>query len=228
MRIATYNVEWFDVLFDDDGRLIADDSWSVRHDVTKAMQIEALGIVFTAMDADAVLVIEAPDTNRRRDTVRALETFASVFDLRACKAVMGFANDTRQEIALMYDPGMLSAAHDPKGPAPVPGVPPGEGAPRFDGTFRIDLDVDATEDKVVFSKPPFEVAMTVRATGADDPPDRHASEIQGATWRGKSQRRDAPLDREPAQTIGAGDLGARTGRRASGEGGAGHPAGGSE
>lgn len=165
MRIATYNVEWFDVLFDDDGGLVADDSWSVRHDVTKAMQIEALGIVFTAMDADAVMVIEAPDSNRRRDTVRSLETFASVFDLRARKAVMGFANDTRQEIALIYDPDMLSAEHDPKGPAPVPGAPVGAGAPRFDGTFRIDLDIDSTEDKVVFSKPPFEVAMNVRATG---------------------------------------------------------------
>jgi endonuclease/exonuclease/phosphatase family metal-dependent hydrolase len=47
----------------------------------------------------------------------------------------------------------------------VPGAPQVAGAPRFDGTFRIDLDIDATEDKVVFSKPPLEVEMTVLATG---------------------------------------------------------------
>ena len=166
MRIATYNVEWFDALFDDDGALLTNDDWSARHNVTKQMQIEALGIVFTALDADAVMIIEAPDKSRKRDTVPALEAFASAFELRARKAVMGFANDTQQEIALLFDPDVFDAVHDPKGSAPVPGAPKLTGAPRFDGTFRIDLDVDATEDKVVFSKPPFEVALTVKATGA--------------------------------------------------------------
>ena len=165
MRIATYNVEWFDALFDDFGRLIADDTWSARHDVTKAMQIEALGIVFTALDADAVMVIEAPDSSRKRDTIPALEAFAAAFELRTRKAVMGFTNDTQQEIALLFDPDLFEAVHDPQGPAPVPGAPADNGAPRFDGTFKIDLDIDATEDKVVFSKPPLEVALTVRATG---------------------------------------------------------------
>lgn len=165
MRLATYNVEWFDALFDDSGQLLVDDAWSARHNVTRAMQIEALGIVFTAMDADAVMVVEAPDTNRQRDTVRALEGFAEAFALRARRAVMGFSNDTQQEIALLYDPDIVSARHDPRGQAPVPGAPQVDGAPRFDGTFRIDLDIDATEDRVVFSKPPLEVAMTVRATG---------------------------------------------------------------
>ena len=61
MRIATYNIEWFNNLFDDDGVLLMDDGWSGRHDVTRAMQIEALGIVFAALDADAIMVIEAPD-----------------------------------------------------------------------------------------------------------------------------------------------------------------------
>ena len=165
MRIATYNVEWFDTLFDDLGALVSDGSWSARHDVTKLMQTEALGIVFTALDADAIMVIEAPDTSRQRDTLRALESFATAFGLRALRAVMGFSNDTQQEIALMYDPDMVSARHDPKGLAPLPGVPHSDGAPRFDGVFRIDLDIDATEDRVVFSKPPLEVDMTVHATG---------------------------------------------------------------
>ena len=116
MRIATYNVEWFHALFHDDGQLIDDDSWSSRRDVTKAQQTQALGAVFQAMDADAVMVVEAPDTSPKRSGVRALETFAERYDLRARKALIGFANDTQQEIALLYDPDKMTAEHDPRGP----------------------------------------------------------------------------------------------------------------
>ena len=157
MRIATYNVEWFASLFDDQNKLQVDDGWSSRHDVTRAQQIEALGIVFTALDADAVMVIEAPDTSPRADTVAALEHFAQTFGLRARKAIMGFSNDTQQEIALLYDPDQLTAHHDPIGQQT--GAKGQGGAPRFDGVLRIDLDVDASEDQVVFSKPPLELAL---------------------------------------------------------------------
>ena len=85
MRIATYNIEWFDALFDDDGRLLDNGGWSGRRDVTRAEQIAALGHVFRTMDADAVMVIEAPDTNRRRNTIAALQTFAEAFDLRTSR-----------------------------------------------------------------------------------------------------------------------------------------------
>lgn len=156
MRIATYNVEWFDALFEDNV-LAVDDAWSARHNVTRAQQTEALGIVFTALDADAVMVIEAPDTSKAADTIAALEHFAASFDLRARKAIMGFANETQQEIALLYDPDAMQVRHDPQGPAT--GKKGSAAAPRFDGTFRIDLDVDAKEDLVTFSKPPLELAV---------------------------------------------------------------------
>lgn len=150
IRLATYNVEWFDSLFDDDGTPLLTSEWSSRRDVTRVAQLEALAHVFRAMDADAVLIVEAPDANLRRSGTRALESFAAQFGLRTRRAVMGFANDTQQEIALLYDPDQLSAAHDP-GETP--------GAPRFDEAFEIDLDVDAQHDRVVFSKPPLELAM---------------------------------------------------------------------
>lgn len=158
MRIATYNVEWFSNLFDERDQLLMDDGWSGRKDVTRAQQIESLGIVFTAVDADAWMIIEAPDENRKHSSVAALENFARAFDLRANKALIGFGNDTQQEIALLFDPEKLSACHDPKG---VETGKKGAGdAPRFDSVFRIDLDIDATEDMVRFSKPPLEVAVT--------------------------------------------------------------------
>ncbi|AXI47466.1 endonuclease [Sulfitobacter sp. SK012] len=157
MRIATYNVEWFGNLFDKKDRLIDDNGSSGRYGVTRAQQIAALATVFRALDADAIMVIEAPDQGRRHSTIAALTGFADRFGLRANAAIMGFANDTQQEIALMYDPSVLEVSHDPQGAATGPDGT--TGAPRFDGVLRIDLDIDATEDLVVFSKPPLELAL---------------------------------------------------------------------
>ena len=107
--------------------------------MTRADQLTALGIVFTAMDADAVMIIEAPDDNRTRSTVRALETFAHAYGLRARKALLGFRNATQQEIALLYNPDVFEARHDPQG--------------------------DETGKKGRWSKPPLEVALTNRENG---------------------------------------------------------------
>ena len=148
MRLATYNVEWFDHLFDDAGHLRRDGGWSGRYDVRREDQIAALGRVFAAIDADAVMVIEAPDTSRRRDGARALETFAAAFDLRTRSALIGFPNETQQEIALLYDPDVLSVRHDPQ-ETPE--------APRFDGTFQLDVDTDAAPERIEWSKPPLEL-----------------------------------------------------------------------
>ena len=102
------------------------------------------------MDADAVMIIEAPDQGRNRDTVAALEVFADHAGIRARRAIMGFANDTQQEIALLFDPNVMTVSHEPQ---------VHDGAPQFDESFAIDLDIDATEDTVVFSKPPLELAV---------------------------------------------------------------------
>lgn len=154
MRLATYNVEWFSNLFDDDGNLLDDNEWSGRHDVRRREQLEALGIVFTALDADAIMIIEAPDSHRRRDGALALENFAGAIGLRANTAVMGFVNETQQEIAFLYDRRVLSARHDPIG------------SPRFDAEYRIDLDVDAAPERVRWSKPPLELAVET-ASGSE-------------------------------------------------------------
>lgn len=151
MRIATYNVEWFNALFDDDNQLLCDQKWSGRYNVRRADQINALGKVFQYLDADAIMVIEAPDHSKSRNTIRALENFADAFDLRANRVLIGFSNDTQQEIALMYDPRLFQARHAPHTTAMTP---------RFDQSFEIDLDVDARLDHVSFSKPPLEVALT--------------------------------------------------------------------
>ena len=159
MRLATYNVEWFSGLFDDTDKLQIDDGWSGRRNVTRAEQIKALGVVFTIMDADAVMVIEAPDNGRKHSTETALKGFAERFNLRARSVMTGFVSDTQQEIALLYDPDAMSVRHDPKGDET--GKTGSRDAPRFDSIFRIDLDIDATDDLVRFSKPPLEMAITM-------------------------------------------------------------------
>lgn len=160
LRLATYNVEWFNALFDDRGRMLEDREPSSRYKLSRGEQLAALGVVFSALDADGITIIEAPDTNGKRSTVTALETFAHAAGLRARKALIGYPSETEQEIAFLYDPDILTAHHDPIG---VPATSHGShDAPRFDTTFRYDLDADNISETIRFSKPPLELAITTR------------------------------------------------------------------
>jgi hypothetical protein len=160
LRLATYNVEWFNALFDDHGRMLDDREPSTRYKVSRGEQLAALAIVFTALDADGITIIEAPDTNGRRSTVKALETFARAAGLRARKAIIGYPSETEQEIAFLYDPDRLTARHSPQGhPSTSHGS---HDAPRFDTTFRYDLDADNISESIRFSKPPLELAVTTK------------------------------------------------------------------
>ncbi|CTQ33797.1 endonuclease/exonuclease/phosphatase family protein [Jannaschia rubra] len=176
-RLVTWNVEWFDRLFRDDGTPDATDDWSARYGVTKARQLDAVAHVLRHVDADAVLVVEAPDDSPSRSTRVALETFAEDRGLRVSRAMIGFANDTRQELALMFDPARVTPRHAP-GEA--------DDAPRFDRMFGFDLDSDLRAEHLVWSKPPVELdlvtpigplhligvhAKSKSAHGASDPQD---------------------------------------------------------
>lgn len=150
MRIATYNVEWFSSLFGPADGLLLDEHWSARYNMTRRAQAEALAKVFRAIDADAVLIMEAPDPSHKANALRAMRHFAKYAEPRCSEPVMGFTNDTQQELVLLSDPRTLSTRHDPQSTAE---------APRCDATFHIDLDVDATQDVVRFSKPPLEMSL---------------------------------------------------------------------
>jgi endonuclease/exonuclease/phosphatase family protein len=158
MRIATYNVEWFSALFSRNDKLLMDDKRSARYKITRAEQIKAIAKVLTAVDADAMLIVEAPNTSKRQSSARALEGFAQTFKLRSSRALEGFATDTRQEITLLYDPDTCQVRHDPIGGPPNRRNP--ADAPRFDTSFLYDLDDDTKPESVTFSKPPLEVAFT--------------------------------------------------------------------
>ncbi|KIT15534.1 endonuclease/exonuclease/phosphatase family protein [Jannaschia aquimarina] len=150
MRLVSWNVEWFDRLFDDKGRVIATDAWSARYEVTKRRQAEAIAEVLRQLDPDAALIIEAPDSSHRRSGQAALEHFSEWAGLRQSRALIGFANHTRQEIALIYDPDVVTARHAPGESAE---------APRFDREFGFDLDTDLRAERLVWSKPPLELDL---------------------------------------------------------------------
>ena len=160
MRIATYNIEWFANLFDENNRLLSDGKWSARYKITRARQIEAIAMVLAALNADVILVIEAPNTGNRQSSKAALEHFAQRFELRTNVALEGFASETQQEITLLYDPKVAKARHDPIG-TPVDDNS-SDAAPRFDASLKIDLNEDMVAETISFSKPPLEVALTPR------------------------------------------------------------------
>lgn len=150
LRLATWNIEWFAHLFDDDDRLLADAEPSRRHKTSRRQQADAIAHVLSQMKADLIMIIEAPNTGHRQRTTRALETFAQTYGLRQTRAMIGFANHTHQEIAALYDPTRVTPAHLPL-ESPT--------APRFDQSFSLDVDVDAQPDEHSFSKPPLELEL---------------------------------------------------------------------
>ena len=163
LRIATYNIEWFTNLFGRHDVLLDDDEWSSRYMTTRHQQLHAIADVIRAIDADAILVIEAPDTGGDRNSVRALQNFADAFGLRQSRALSGFESQTRQEISMLYDPNVVTAKHRPVGSRSNGRQK--KRAPRFDGKFHYEMGVDGQSDIHTFSKPPLEVLLTDNASG---------------------------------------------------------------
>lgn len=158
LRLATYNVAWFNRFFDDQGDFLNENSQSAIRTDSKAQRFAAIGAVFQAINADGIMVIEAPNTNKRRSSVKALQRFAEIFGLRASRAVTGFTSDTEQEISFVYDPKTITARHDPMGTSE-----PRSTAPRFD----VDLaySIDGKPQLARFSKPPLELALSLLGGG---------------------------------------------------------------
>lgn len=163
MRIATYNIEWFSALFDKDNNLLLENSWSRRHNVKKQAQATAIAHVLKTLDADLVLIVEAPNSGGSQSCVKALEGFAKHFGLRQSKAIIGFENTTDQELAVLYDPAKVTLQHDPQGVLSDGNQQ--QFAPRFDGKFLYDVNVDGKADIHTFSKPPIELAVTDKTSG---------------------------------------------------------------
>lgn len=162
MRLATYNVEWFNALFSRNNEPLLDNEWSGRRDVTRRQQLEALATVMRGIKADAIMIVEGPDTEGTRDTKTALLNFAAFADLPFDAVLHGYRNDTQQEIALLYRSSMFEAVHDPQASDDDPSHAPG-----FETEFSWDVDVDGKPEVHRFSKPPLEVALRLKDHDTD-------------------------------------------------------------
>ncbi|MEW8543587.1 MAG: hypothetical protein AB2693_08620 [Candidatus Thiodiazotropha sp.] len=156
MRVMAYNIEWFDDHFESDN--------SLKNTQDAQNKFTSVSSVISTIDPDIVGITEAPNTTTttgQRSTVTALENFASQHGLRQNKALIGFPSPGRQEIALLYDPNVVSATHDPGGSAGT------LRNPRFDEPFQADSNGDKIFELYKHYRPPLEVKIT-RADGGDD------------------------------------------------------------
>ena len=116
MRLATYNVEWFESLFDQQDRLRADGEWSGRQDVTRAEQAEALALVFRRLDADAVMIVEldkvtAPDLTSGENAALIAAVARQASQQLSQDIFNAYANAIRSETEITIDQQALNAVH---------------------------------------------------------------------------------------------------------------------
>lgn len=153
IRIASYNIEWFDDHFRDDNTLKTTAGSRAKFDAVKT--------VLELIDADLITVIEAPNTTTTtgiQDTVAKLENFADWAGLATNKAVSGFPSRGRQEIAILYNPNKMTVTHEPDGTD-------SRSNPRFDGEFFVDADQDGIKEVYRHYRPPLEAKVELTGGG---------------------------------------------------------------
>jgi endonuclease/exonuclease/phosphatase family metal-dependent hydrolase len=156
MRLMAYNIEWFDDHFQPDN--------SMKTGAESQARFDGVAEALDKIDPDLVGITEGPNTTTttgQRDTIKALETFAAAKGLRQSKAMIGFPSAGRQEIALLYDPSVLTAKHDPGGKKGS------KTKPTFAEEFYIDSDGDGIKEVYKHYRPPLEAKITRADGGAD-------------------------------------------------------------
>ena len=153
VQLCSYNIEWFDHLFNKDNSLKASAEATAR--------CRAISTVLQATNADLIGIVEAPNSTSTgsQSTVTKLEAFASAYGLRTSKAKTGFISGGSQEIAVLYDPAILTVSHAPGGSSTS------KSNPKFDGEFFYDTDDDRIREVYKHHRPPLEAKVKVKASG---------------------------------------------------------------
>jgi len=155
VRVCSYNIEWFNHLFNTDN--------SLKSGTQEQKRLKAVKNVLTRIDPDFLGIVEAPNSSAdgTQSTVVKLENFARFAGLRISKALVGIISGGTQEIAAMYDPARLTVTHAPGGRASSKGNPP------FDAVFYYDTDNDGIDEVYKHYRPPLEARVKVVPTGAE-------------------------------------------------------------
>lgn len=151
IRLCTYNIEWFDRLFDQN---------ELKTGGPEQRRLEAIKAVLQKVKADLIGVVEAPNTSKdgSQSTVTRLETFATWAQLSTKKALIGFVSSGMQEVAILYNPDKFSAKHAPGGD------PNRKTNPPFDQEFQFDTDDDRIKELYKFYRPPLEAEVKITET----------------------------------------------------------------
>ena len=152
IRLCSYNIEWFNHLFNADNSLKTGQDTVVRFD--------AIAKVLSKINADLIGVVEAPNSTASgaQSTAKKLENFSSQYGLRTSKAKTGYISGGEQEIAVLYDPTVLTVSHAPGGSMRS------KSNPRFNGEFYFDTDDDRIKEVYKHYRPPLEAKVEVKAT----------------------------------------------------------------
>jgi endonuclease/exonuclease/phosphatase family metal-dependent hydrolase len=155
LRICSYNIEWFNRLFDADN--------SLKTGVQEQARLEAIKNVLSALQPDFVGIVEAPNSTAdgQQSTVAKLENFAQYAGLPVSRAVMGYISGGTQEIGALFNPNKLTATHSPGGQANLKRNPP------FDGEFFFDTDDDRIKEVYKHYRPPLELLVRVNQSGEE-------------------------------------------------------------
>ncbi len=148
IRVATYNIEWFDECFKSDNTMKDSDE--------AVEKFEAVKNVLSLVNADLITILEAPNTTTTtgsQSTIIKLEKFATWAGLETDKAAIGFKSAGKQEIAILYNSNKLSVTHSPGGNSRTKKNPP------FDGEFFFDTDDDNIKEVYKHYRPPFEARV---------------------------------------------------------------------
>ncbi|MBC8490831.1 MAG: hypothetical protein H8D45_32860 [Bacteroidetes bacterium] len=158
-RICSYNVEWFDHLFDKDNNLITFEPQNKKHKELKK-QLEGLKKVFETVKADLYGIVEAPNTSTttgNQSTVEKLKNFFLHIGLNNYEVITGFISPGKQELALIYNKDKLEVKYKPGGTNTKKNPP-------FDGVLEYDTDDDKIKEIYKFYRPPLEAEITIKQT----------------------------------------------------------------
>ncbi|MEO1014620.1 MAG: endonuclease/exonuclease/phosphatase family protein [Pseudomonadota bacterium] len=149
IRLATYNVKWFDDLFTSKNEL--------KTGAETGKRLDAIADAFRLMDADFIGLVEGPNSGGAQSGPKKVQAFAKEYGLRTRKALIGVPSQGRQEIIAMYDPDVV-AVTTKKGRATARN-------PAFDQPFEIDSDDDGIREIYRHYRPPLEVEATSKRSG---------------------------------------------------------------
>ena len=155
MRVCSYNVEWFDDLFEGNDLSFSGEKKENR------LRIEAIGQVLREIDADIYGIVEAPNTiieDEKESTIIKLEKFLEFVNLSNYSVYFDKISAGRQELALLYKKDSVIVE------SYCGGKKDSKENPRFIDDFIFDTDDDKVKELYKLYRPPLEARIIDKKT----------------------------------------------------------------